>query len=73
MLWCSVYLYYSPLLNQARTQVLCTAGLYKFLIIKVFNLFRLLKNEKSGISGVQERRKSRHKFGGTKLNKAGEI
>ena len=32
MLWCSVYLYYTALLNKARTQVLCIADLYKFLI-----------------------------------------
>ena len=32
MLWCSVYLYYTALPNKARTQILCIADLYKFLI-----------------------------------------
>ena len=47
MLWYSVYLYYTALLNKARTQVLCIADLYKFFmkVFKVFNLFKLLENE----------------------------
>ena len=45
MLWCSVYLYYRALLNKARAQVLCISNLYIFLIIKAFNLFRLLENK----------------------------
>ena len=46
MLWYSVYLLYTGLLTKARTQVLCIADSYKFLIgLKVFSLFRLLENE----------------------------
>ena len=30
MLWCSVYLYYTVLLNKARIQVLCIADLCKY-------------------------------------------
>ena len=71
MLWCSVYLYYTALLNKARTQVLCIADLCKEL--KVFNLFRLLENETLKIFSIRERRKSRHKFGGTKVCKAEEV
>ena len=71
MLWCSVYLYYTALLNKARTQVLCIADLCKEL--KVFNLFRLLENETLKIFSIRERRKSRHKFGGTKVCKVEEI
>ena len=32
-LWCSVYLFYTALLNRARTQVLRLADGYKFLIM----------------------------------------
>ena len=32
MVWCSVHLYYTALLSKARTQVLCMAELYKFLL-----------------------------------------
>ena len=39
----------------------------------MFNLFRLLKNETLKIFSIQERRKSRHKFGGTKVCKAEEV
>ena len=45
MLWCSVYLYYLALLNKPRAQVLCISNLNIFLIIKAFNLFRLLENK----------------------------
>ena len=40
---------------------------------KVFNLFRLLECETLKISSIRERRKSRHKFGGTKVCKAEEV
>ena len=33
----------------------------------MFNLFRLLENKTLKISSIRERRKSRHKFGGTKV------
>ena len=36
----------------------------------MFNLFRLLENETSKIFSMRERRKSKHKFGGTKVYKA---
>ena len=62
MLWCSVYLYYTALLNKARTQVLCIA-----------DLFRLLENETLKKFSIRERRESRHKFGGTKVCKAEEV
>ena len=39
----------------------------------MFNLFRLLENGTLKIFSVQERRKSRHKFGGTKVCKAEEV
>ena len=76
MLWCIVYLYYTALLNKARTQVLRIVDLYKFLIktllylYKVLNLFRLLEHETLKIFNIRERRKSRHKFGGAKVYKA---
>ena len=74
MLWCSVYLYYTALLNKARAQVPCISDLYTFLIRpKAFNLFRLLENETLKILSIRERRKSRHKFGRTKVCKAGEV
>ena len=37
---------------------------------KVFNLFRLLENEILEMFSKRERRKSKHKFGGTKVFKA---
>ena len=75
MLWCSVYLYYTASLNKTRTQVLCTANLYtnSSYKLKAFNLFRLLENETLKIYSIRERRKSRHKFGGTKVCKAEEV
>ena len=74
MQWSSVYLYYSALLNKARTQVLCISDLYEFLIrLKAFNLFRLLENETLKIFSIRERRKSRHKCGGTKVCKAEKV
>ena len=39
----------------------------------MFNLFRLLEKETLKIFSIRERRKSRHKFGGTKVCKAEEI
>ena len=39
----------------------------------MFNLFRLLECETLKISSIRERRKSRHKFGGTKVCKAEEV
>ena len=39
----------------------------------MFNLFRLLENETLKIFSIWERRKSRHKFGGTKVCKAEEV
>ena len=69
MLWCSVYLYYTALLYEARAQVLCIADLYKDLNC----LFRLLENETLKIFSIRGRRKSRHKFGGTKVCKAKEV
>ena len=39
----------------------------------MFNLFRLLENETLKIFSIRERRKSRHKFGGTKAFKAEEL
>ena len=39
----------------------------------MFNLFRLLENETLKIFSIRERRKSRHKFGGTKVCKVEEI
>ena len=73
MLWCSIYFYYRALLNKTRTQVLCISDLYKFLIIKAFNLFRLLEKETLKIFTIGERRKRRDKFGGTKICKAEEV
>ena len=77
MLWCSVYLYYTALLNKTRTQVLCIPDLHKSLIRAliyfVFNIFRLLLNETLKIFSIRERRWSRHKFGGTKFYKAEEV
>ena len=71
MLCCSVYLYYTALLNKARTQVLCIAICTNFWLgLKGFNLFRLLENE---TFSIPERRKSRYKFGGTKVCKAEEV
>ena len=32
MQWCSVFLYYTALLNKARIQILCVDNLYKSLI-----------------------------------------
>ena len=73
-LWRGVYLYYKALLNKARIQVLCTANSYKFLIrTKALNLFRLLENEILKIFSIREKRKSRHKFGETKVCKAEEV
>ena len=69
MLWCSVYLYYTALPYEDRTQVLCIADLYKDLK----HLFRLLENETLKIFSIRGRRKSRHKFGGTKVCKAKEV
>ena len=73
MLWCSIYFYYRALLNKTRTQVLCISDLHKFLIIKAFNLFRLLEKETLKIFTIGERRKRRDKFGGTKICKAEEV
>ena len=77
VLWCSVYLYYTALLNKTRTQVLCIPDLHKSLIRAliyfVFTLFRLLLNETLKIFSIRERRWSRHKFGGTKFYKAEEV
>ena len=69
ILWCSVYLYNTALLNKARTQILCIVDLYKFLIrtVEVFNLFKPLENETLKLFIIPERRKSRQKFGGTKV------
>ena len=41
--------------------------------LKAFNLFRLLENETLEIFSMRERRKSKHKFGGTKACKAEEV
>ena len=72
MLWYSVYLDYITLLNKARTQVLYIADLHKFLIrLKVFNLFKILENETVKIFSIREIHKSRRKFSGTKVCKAG--
>ena len=38
--------------------------------LKAFNLFRLLENETLKMFDMPERRKSKHKFGGTKVFKA---
>ena len=38
--------------------------------LKVFNLFRLLRNETLKMFSIRERRKSRHEFGGTEVCKA---
>ena len=74
MLWSSVYLYYAALLNKTRT---LTCALLICTIVwwgsKAFNLFRLLENETLKIFGIRERRKSRHKFGGTNVCKAEEV
>ena len=40
---------------------------------KDINLFRLLENETLKIFSIWERRKRRHKFGGTKVGKAKEV
>ena len=40
--------------------------------LKVFNLFRI-RSETLKIFGIRERRKSRHKFGGTNVCKAEEV
>ena len=73
MLWCCVYLYYTALLNKARTQVVCIGDLYKFLITTVFNLFRLVEKKTLKIFSISERRKSRHKFGGIKVCSAEQV
>ena len=74
MLWCSVYVYYTALLNRARTQVVCIVDLYKFLIrFKAFNLFTLLENETLKMFSIRERCKNRQIFGGTKVCKADEV
>ena len=39
----------------------------------MFNLFRLLGNETLEIFSIRERRKSRHKFGGSKVCKAEQV
>ena len=39
----------------------------------MFNRFRLLENGTLKIFSIQERRKSRHKFGGTKVCKTEEV
>ena len=39
----------------------------------MFNLFGLLENETLKIFSIRERRKSRHKLGGTKVCKAEEV
>ena len=39
----------------------------------MFNLFRLLENETLKVFSIRERRKSRYKFGGTKVCKAEEV
>ena len=44
MLWDSVFLHYTALLNKCRTQVLCIADLYMFLIKRL------------SISGIGERK-----------------
>ena len=80
MLWCSVYLYYTALLNKAWTQVLRIVDEYKFLMRslmkcfdEVFNLFRLLENEILEMFSMRERRKNKHKFSGTKVCKAEDV
>ena len=39
----------------------------------MFNLFRQLENETLEMISIQERLKSKHKFGGTKVCKAEEV
>ena len=39
----------------------------------MFNLFRLLENKTLEMFSMRERRKSKHKFGGTKVCKAEEV
>ena len=39
----------------------------------MFNLFRQLENQILEMFSVRERRKSKHKFGGTKICKAEEV
>ena len=39
----------------------------------MFNLFRLLENEALGMFSMRERRKSKQKFGGTKVCKAEKV
>ena len=39
----------------------------------MFNLFRLLENETMEMFKLRERRKSKHKFNGTKVCKAEEV
>ena len=39
----------------------------------MFNLFRLLENERLEMFSIRERRKSKHKFGGNKVCKAEEV
>ena len=39
----------------------------------MFNLFRLVENKTLKIFSMRERRKSKHKFGGTKACKAEEV
>ena len=39
----------------------------------MFNLFRLLENETLEMFSIRERRRSKHKFGGTKVCKAEEV
>ena len=73
MLWCSVYLYYTALLNKARTHILCIADSWEFFIKTMFNLFKLLEQETLKVFGIRERRKSRHKFDGTKVFKSEEV
>ena len=41
--------------------------------LKAFNLFRLLENETLEMFSMRERRKRKHKFGGTKVRKAEEV
>ena len=74
MLWCSLYLYYTALLNKVSTQILYIANLQKILIrIQLFVLFRLLESKTLKIFSIPGRHKSRHKFGRTEVWKAEEV
>ena len=62
------------LLNKAELRLYALSIGANFLYgLKAFNLFRLLDNETLEMFSKRERRKRKHKFGGTKVFKAEKV